>query len=140
MNVARYLLIWAIAFVVISALDAFWHLGLFGRLYSERLRPVARLADGRLAMRAMPGLLSQVLVITAYLVLVFYQRPAGLTYGAAALIGATGGVLAISVYGLVNDALIRDWDRLLTVLEVIWGPIIGALSGLLIAWLRQLLS
>ena len=138
MTIVKYLLIWLIALVVISILDAVWHLGLFGRAYSERLRPVARLADGRLSMRALPGLLSQVLVITAYMVLLLYQRPNGLSYGAAALIGAAGGVLAISVYGLVNDALIRDWDRLLTVLEVIWGPIIGAVSGVLILWLRRL--
>lgn len=138
MAIAKYVLIWLIALIVISILDAVWHLGLFGRLYAERLRPAARIENGRLAMRAVPGLLSQALVVAGYMVLVLYRRQDSLGYAGAAVLGAAAGVLAISVYGLVNDALIRDWDRLLTVLEVIWGPLIGAFSGVLILWLHRL--
>jgi uncharacterized membrane protein len=50
-----------------------------------------------------------------------------------------GGILAISVYGLVNQALIKDWTWTLTILEVVWGPIIGALGGTFIAWLYRVI-
>ena len=45
-----------------------------------------------------------------------------------------GGILGISVYGLVNHWLIRDWSPAMTVLEVVWGPMIGAFAGAFIAW------
>jgi uncharacterized membrane protein len=54
-------------------------------------------------------------------------------------VGILGGILAISVYGLVNQALIKDWSWRLTVLEVVWGPIIGGLGGLFIAWMYRAL-
>jgi uncharacterized membrane protein len=47
---------------------------------------------------------------------------------------SAAGVLAISVYGLVNQAVIDKWTWRLTIPEVVWGPIIGGLVGLFIAW------
>jgi uncharacterized membrane protein len=64
---------------------------------------------------------------------------AGQGYGVNVLVGALGGVLAISVYGLVNQALIKDWAWRLTILEVVWGPIIGGLGGLFIAWMYRVI-
>ena len=62
---------------------------------------------------------------------------AGQGYPVNFLVGAMGGVLAISVYGLVNQALINNWPWRLTILEVVWGPIIGGLGGLFIAWMYR---
>ena len=62
-----------------------------------------------------PGFLSQILVVSALV------------------------VLGISVYGLVNQALIKDWTWRLTLLEFVWGPIIGALAGLFIGWLYRVI-
>lgn len=135
----KYLLVWLITFVAVSVLDALWHLVLFKNLYLEGLRPVARMQDGQLAMKGLPGLLSQVLVITAYMVLVLYKAPDDMNALDAAIVGAAGGALAISVYGLVNYALVDGWGSTITILEVIWGPLIGAISGLIIVWLRGLL-
>lgn len=43
--------------------------------------------------------------------------------------------LAISVDGLVNQALIRDWYWTLAALEVVWGQIIVGLGGPFISWM-----
>ena len=75
----------------------------------------------------------------AFVVLTILGVRAGQGYPLNFLVGALGGVLAISVYGLVNQALIRDWPWRLTWLEVIWGPIIGGLGGLFIAWLYRVI-
>jgi uncharacterized membrane protein len=133
----KYVAIWFAAFFAISAIDALWHLVIFGRAYGPGFRAVAKSKDGKMALQAIPGLVSQVLVVSALMVLAVLSARAGQGYPVNFLVGACGGVLGITVYGLVNQALIKDWGWKLTWLEVVWGPIIGGLGGLFIAWLYR---
>jgi len=135
----NYVAIWFAAFVGLSAVDALWHLVIFGWAYGPDFRLVGRMKDGKMALQPIPGLISQVLVVSALMVLVVLSVRAGQGYPLNLLVGAMGGVLGITVYGLVNQALIRDWTWRLTMLEVVWGPIIGALAGLLIGWLYRVI-
>ena len=61
-----------------------------------------------------------------------------MNYLEAALIGAVAGILAITVYGVTNYALFKDWSLKLTVLEVIWGPMLGGFSGAFVVWMKSL--
>jgi uncharacterized membrane protein len=135
----EYVAIWFAAFFVMSALDALWHLGIFGWAYRPDFRSVARMVDGRLALQPIPGLVSQVFVVGALTTMVILSVRGGQGYPLNVLVGALGGVLAISVYGLVNQALIKDWTWRLTLLELVWGPIIGGLGGLFVAWMYRAL-
>lgn len=135
----KYVAIWFAAFFGISAIDALWHLGIFGWAYGPGFKEVARMENGKLALQPIPGVVSQILVVTALVVLTILSVRAGQGYPVNFLVGALGGVLAISVYGLVNQALIKDWSWGLTALEVVWGPIIGGLGGLFIAWLYRVI-
>lgn len=135
----EYVAIWFAAFFVMSALDALWHLGLFGWAYRPDFRSVARMVDGKLALQPIPGLISQVFVVGALMTMVILSVRGGQGYPLNVLVGALGGVLAISVYGLVNQALIKNWTWRLTLLELVWGPIIGGLGGLFVAWMYRAL-
>jgi uncharacterized membrane protein len=135
----NYVAIWFAAFVGISLIDAVWHLGLFGWAYGPDFGRVARMKDGKMSLQPVPGLVSQVLVVSCLVVLAVLSVRAGQGYPTNFLVGALGGVLAISVYGLVNQALIKDWTWRLTILEFVWGPIIGGLGGLFIAWLYRVI-
>ena len=138
--VLKYALLWVVSFVAISAVDALWHLGIWGKVYSADIQRVAVVVDGKPVFNNVSGLLSQVLVITAFVVLAalhFHSDAAALK---SVLSCMMGGILGISVYGLVNHWLIRDWSPAMTVLEVVWGPIIGAFAGFFIAWAGKLLK
>ncbi len=138
--VLRYLGLWAVSFVGISAVDAVWHLLIWGRTYREDIRKVAAVVDGKLVLRNASGLLSQVLVVTAFVVLASLQFRSPDPYLRAIVSCAMGGVLGISVYGLVNHWLIRNWSGAITVLEAVWGPLIGAFAGWFIVWAAKLLK
>ena len=138
--VLKYALLWVVSFVAISAVDALWHLGIWGRVYGADIKRVAVVVDGKPAFNNVSGLLSQVLVITAFVVLAalhFHSETATLKSVISCMMG---GILGISVYGLVNHWLIRDWSPAMTALEVVWGPVIGAFAGFFIAWAGKLLK
>jgi uncharacterized membrane protein len=139
--ILRYALLWLASFVAISAVDALWHLVLWGRLYGAGIRRVAAVIDGKPALHNGSGLAAQVLVITAFVVLASLQFSGGAAAtGRIVLSCVMGGVLGISVYGLVNHWLVRDWSAVMTVLEVVWGPVLGAFAGFFIAWAGRLLK
>jgi len=138
MNVLRYLLLWAVSFIFTSVFDALWHLVIFKKSYVEGMKPLARRSGAKMSFKAGPGLLSQVLVVTSLVVLVLIAARGG-TALPAVIVGALAGVLAISVYGVTNYALFKDWNLTLTVLEFIWGPLLGGISGLFVFWAKSFL-
>ena len=138
--VLKYALLWVASFIAISAVDALWHLGLWGKIYQTDIRRVATVVDGKPVFNNLSGLLAQILVITAFVVLAALHFHSGAAALRSVLSCMMGGILGISVYGLVNHWIIRDWSPAMTALEVVWGPLIGAFAGFFIAWAAKLLK
>lgn len=138
MTIARYLLIWLLSFMFTSAIDALWHLGIFRKMYAEGMKPVARMSEGKMAFHPLAGIVAQILVVTCIVFLVLYKNQK-IEFLDAALIGMAAGILAITVYGITNYALLKNWSLSLTILKVIWGPILGGLSGIFVFWMRSLI-
>jgi uncharacterized membrane protein len=138
MRFLSYALVWVLSLAFTSIIDVVWHLVIFRKAYAAGIRPLARMRGEKIAFNAQAGALAQLLVVTCLVVLVLYRK-GPLPLGGGFLIGAMAGILAISVYGLTNYALLKDWGRMITILEVIWGPLLGGLSGAFVAWLRTLL-
>ncbi len=127
----KNLTVFLITFIAASAIDALWHLVIFGNIYRSELKEI-----GKSPIIGWAGLVSQILVIGTITFLVLYKNTE-LKLIDGALIGAGGGILAITVYGTVNYALLKGWNLNITILEVIWGPLIGGLTGLFVTWLRS---
>lgn len=138
--ILRYAVLWVVSFIAISAVDALWHLVIWNKIYSLDIRKVAAVADGRIILKNISGGFSQVLVITAFVVLAALHFHSGASYLRGIVSCMAGGILGISVYGLVNRWIIRDWSLAMTILEGVWGPMIGAFAGLFIVWAGKLLK
>lgn len=138
MSFLELALVYIGTFIIVSVIDYVWHLVLLRKPFEEGISKVGVVVDGQIKIQdARAGLISQILVVGAIMFLVLYGRadPALLD---GALIGSAGGVLAISVYGLVNRALIKGWNKTITALEVAWGPILGAFAGVIVVALSRL--
>src|SRR5512143_815494 len=120
----RYALLWLASFAAISAVDALWHLGVWGKVYGAGIRGVATVINGKPVLRNASGLAAQVLVITAFVVLASLHFRSEAATTRIIVSCAMGGVLGISVYGLVNRWLVGEWSVAMTVLEVVWGPLL----------------
>lgn len=138
--ILKYAALWIVSFIGISLVDALWHLVLWKKAYVRGIQKVAAVVDGKLVLNNLSGALSQVLVVTAMVVLASLQFASGKPAQNAVIACMMGGILGISVYGLVNHWLIKDWNITITLLEVVWGPVIGALAGLIIVWTARLLK
>jgi uncharacterized membrane protein len=101
---------------------------------------VAAVVDGKPVFHNLSGLLAQVLVITAFVILASLQFRSDAPVLKGIVSCMMGGILGISVYGLVNHWIIRDWSLAMTVLEAVWGPLIGAFAGFFIVWAAKLLK
>lgn len=138
MNVLRLGLLWVASFVLTSLVDAIWHLGIFRGIYSAEFKPLARMNGDKMVFKAFPGMMAQVLVVTCIVALVLIKASDGVLWEAV-IIGALAGILGITVYGFTNYALMKDWSLSLTVLEVVWGPLLGGISGGFVFWMKSLL-
>lgn len=127
----KFVLLWVITLVLFSLADAVWHFLLFGRAYKEDFRVLAMVEQERIVFRKLYGFLAQLVLVSSLIILVLLRDPANLKI--SVLVGILVGFLAITVYGLTNYALIKDWSFRLMLLEVIWGPLIGAWGGLVVS-------
>lgn len=128
------IVIFIISFIFISAIDYAWHLVIFKKQYTEDFEKVKKEK-----FVALSGLASQIIIVACEVFLVLRFAGTELYLNSVLLCGVCG-ILGVTVYGLVNDSLIKNWTRRLTVLEIIWGPIIGSLGGLFIAFLTTIIK
>ncbi|MDI6845021.1 MAG: DUF2177 family protein [Candidatus Saccharicenans sp.] len=127
----KFLTLWVITLVLVSLVDALWHLVIFGRAYREDFKVLAILKNNRIVFRTFYGFLAQLVLVSCLILLVIFRDPEKVKF--SVLVGAMAGLLAITVYGLTNYALIKDWSPRLMVLEVVWGPLLGAWGGLVVS-------
>jgi uncharacterized membrane protein len=73
-------------------------------------------------------------------VTLFVLRPAlneGWSPLTAALFGAAFGLVAYGTYDLTNQATIRDWPLLVTVIDMAWGALLTAMGAGIGTWAGQ---
>jgi len=126
MTVTRMSLVYAITLPVFFAIDLVW-IGVVARDFYRR--NLGHLLSDHVNW---PAAILFYLVFVAGIVF-FAVRPAleadnslrALTYGAFL------GFLAYSTYDLTNQATVRDWPTLVTVVDLAWGTVLTALVSFL---------
>ncbi len=104
---------------------------IFGRAYREDFKVLAILQNDSIVFRTFYGVLAQLVLVSCLILLVILRDPEKVKI--SVLVGALVGLLAITVYGLTNYALIKEWSPRLMILEVVWGPQLGAWGGLMVS-------
>jgi uncharacterized membrane protein len=126
MTVTRLLLVYAITMPIFFAIDLVW-IGVVARDFYRR-------ALGHL-LSAQVNWAAAILFYLVFIagIVFFAVRPA-LEAGSAAralTYGALLGFLAYATYDLTNQATMRDWPILVTVVDLAWGTVLTALVAYL---------
>ena len=120
----KYLAAYLATTVVMVALDILW-LGVIAKSMYQQ-------AIGHL-MAEQPRLLVALVFYALYPValLVFAIAPQANdpAWGKALLMGALFGFFAYATYDLSNLATLRDWPIRMTLIDMVWGTVVSALSA-----------
>jgi uncharacterized membrane protein len=134
MTFKQMILLYFITLVVFFAIDMIW-LGVVAKgFYRRHLGP---LMSPKVNWTA--ALLFYLLFIVG--LLVFAVRPA-LASGVpvnALFYGALLGLISYATYDLTNLATLRDWPLIVTVIDLIWGTILGGIVSYISALLGRAL-
>jgi uncharacterized membrane protein len=134
MSFKQMVLLYLIILVVFFLIDMVW-LGVLAKgFYRKHLGPI-------MAQKIVwpAAVLFYLLFIVG--LLVFVIRPA-LTQGTpfeALLFGALFGLVSYATYDLTNLATLKDWPLVVTVIDLIWGTVLGGMVSLISTLIGRLL-
>lgn len=117
----QFLFSYIAAGIVFIACDAVWLSVMGPRLYKPLLQGL--LSD---TVRPTPAVLFYVLYITG--IVIFAVLPSSrplLAFGRGALFG----LVAYATYDLTNQATLRTWPALLTVVDLSWGALVTGVAA-----------
>ena len=122
MSFRQMFLLYLVTLVVFFLIDMVWLGAVAKGLYRKHLGP---LMGPKVVWPA--AILFYLLFIVGLVVLVV--RPA-LVRGEplqALLLGALFGLISYSTYDLTNLATLKDWPLIVTVVDLVWGTVLGGL-------------
>ena len=125
MNITTFLLLYGISVPIFFVIDMLW-LGLIARDFYQR------------NLGSLLGEVNWLAAIIFYLVflvgLTFFATYPAATSGLwtkAVLYGALFGFFTYATYDLTNMATLRDWPLSVTLVDMVWGTVLGAaVSGI----------
>jgi uncharacterized membrane protein len=120
-----YIIAYVASLIVFGVLDAIWLTTMASRLYRPALGEI--LLDD---LRLVPALAFYFLYPIG--LVVFAAIPAVRAESAATAIayGALFGFLAYATYDLTNYATLRNWTLQITIIDLVYGAVVAALTSL----------
>ncbi len=126
MTIRQTILLYLITLAIFFAIDMVWLVVVAKSFYRKHL---GYLMSPKVVWPA--AILFYLLFIAG--LIVFAVRP-GLAAGAppkALLLGAFLGLISYATYDLTNQATVKDWPAIVTVVDLVWGTTLGGL----VSWL-----
>jgi len=118
------------ALAVFVAVDMVWLGTMASRLYRPTLGDIA--ISG---VNLPPAILFYVLYPIGLLIFAVQPALKSGSVSTAAIYGALFGFFTYATYDLTNQATLRNWTLQLTLVDVAWGTILGAVSASISFWL-----
>ena len=126
MNLVGY----GVALAVFVAADMVWLGAMASRLYRPTLGDIA--ISG---VNLPPAILFYAIYPIGLLIFAVQPALKSGSMSTAAIYGALFGFFTYATYDLTNQATLRNWTLQLTLVDVAWGTILGAISAAISFWL-----
>lgn len=127
----QFLRLYLIAFIVFTAIDLIWLLGISRNIYKSKI--------GHLMAKKANMIAAAVFYLLFIAAMVFFViAPAtekqSLLYAIGA--GAFFGLVTYATYDLTNLATLKDWPLSITVIDLCWGTFITAATSVATTWIN----
>ena len=128
---AQNIKIFLICCIGLGALDFVWLGLIMNHYYTERLRPVARIVDGKLQPVLWAGVIVYAALAIAILEFALPRVTAVSSPKEVFFTGALLGLVIYATYDFTNYSTLKDWPLTLSVVDSLWGAFLcGAVTGL----------
>jgi uncharacterized membrane protein len=121
---------YGVALAVFVAADMVWLGTMASRLYRPTLGDIA--VSG---VNLPPAMLFYAIYPIGLLIFAVQPALKSGSVSTAAIYGALFGFFTYATYDLTNQATLRNWTLQLTLVDVAWGTILGAISASISFWL-----
>lgn len=122
----KYILLYAITFVIFLVIDLIWLNFIAKDLYQKEI--------GSLLLKnpnLIPALLFYLLFIFALFVLVLIPGIESQSLGKTLMLAAIFGLTTYATYDLTNLATLDGWNIRITIIDLIWGTSVSTLTAFL---------
>jgi uncharacterized membrane protein len=119
-----HLIAYVITLIVLAGVDFVW----LSRMGDALYRPT--MGDMALSgFRAVPGVVFYLIYVAGVVYFAVAPALAGAGVATAALNGAIFGLCAYGTYDLTNQATLKNWSTLLSIVDMAWGTALTAVSA-----------
>lgn len=115
-----------LTFIIFMGIDMVWLGVISKKLYADKL---GYLMASK--VNWMAAVLFYLLFIAGLLIFVLYPAIDKKSWSHALLAGLFFGLVTYATYDLTNQATIKDWPPLITVIDLLWGSFISGATSLL---------
>jgi uncharacterized membrane protein len=123
-SASAYLIGYGVAAVVMLALDAVWLTTMADRFYRPLLGEM--MLNG---FRPAPAIVFYTLYVGGITVFALHPAFAASQWTTAAVHGALLGLFAYATYDLTNQATLKTWSTLVTLVDMAWGCFLTAVAA-----------
>lgn len=127
----HFLKVFSVAAVTFLVLDFAWLLLIARKMYQEQLGNLLG------ATKIIPASIFYLLYLVGLLFFVVYPALEKNSLMYALLAGALLGLLCYATYDLTNLATIKGWPALITVIDLIWGAAVTAVTSGITVFVAQ---
>ncbi len=120
----RYSVTYVAALVIMGVVDTIWLSIMANRFYRPTFGDIALTG-----INAAPAILFYLIYPIGLTLFAISPMLKSGTIGLAAVYGALFGFFTYATYDLTNQATLRNWTWQLTIVDVGWGTILGALAA-----------
>jgi uncharacterized membrane protein len=125
MPLKRFLIIYAVTLPIFFGIDLIW-LGVVASTFYPR--HLGHLLSGQ--VHWVPAILFYLVFIAGIVFLAVKPAAEARKAGRALVNGAVLGFVAYATYDLTNQATMRDWPLVVTVIDLVWGTVLtGSVAG-----------
>lgn len=125
MNISTFLLLYGISVPVFFLIDMIW-LGVVARDFYQ-----ARLGSLLGEVNWIAAIIFYLVFLLGLTFFAMYPAASASLWTKAVLYGALFGFFTYATYDLTNLATLRDWPLSVTLVDMVWGTVLGAtVSGL----------
>lgn len=135
MSMKKFLLVWLLSYVAIFACNGIFHIGLAASFFDEHLHHIGGIKMMKDANPA-PLFVLDLIIVFGMSYMICMAGIMEMNMRKAAITGALINLISSGAWNLANAAMF-DWPVIVTVSDIAWHTILGALGGILIFWLSR---